>query len=373
MPPKERDGVARATDRFWDEISQGRPGNVTGVDPVDIATIRHLHVHDDRPNPTPAFARRLRAELGQHHAVLVPRSPGPHVLMNDRAANPPVPLSLPEPRTGRQLLWRVVQVGVVLLVVMAGAVAGYLAFAPDGGDDRARIAAPVITVPVPTPTPPAVVDASTLVSFDLPAGSLPSEGYGAIFDHRTMPAQSRATVDDESGLVLRYVLSGAVSVSAAGPMWLRTATGDGAWEELPAGAEVALGPGDAVFFRDAAPITYVNNGAEPVEFIAWMLTDGGGGNSEAPAGWDIGHSTAVHMAVFDRPEAAARVRLRRIELAPADDLYPPAGSLLSQFVYLGVNAEGVTVAPMLGSLPDGGTRNAGRQALTIYQVVLEPQ
>jgi hypothetical protein len=211
-----------------------------------------------------------------------------------------------------------------------------------------------------------------LVQIDLPAASLPTGSFGATFDNRTMPQNSRATEDGDQVFRLRHVLSGNVSVTAAGSARVLRASGDGTWETVAAGASVALGPGDTLFLDSGEAVTYVNDDIEPVEFIAWMMNADSAGNSEAPEGWSIHNNAASHRTMIDGSERAFRLRLRQIELAPGKDLLSPPNALLFQLVFLHVNAEGTPVAPILGQLGDGGQRNAGRQAITFYELVVEP-
>jgi hypothetical protein len=66
------------------------------------------------------------------------------------------------------------------------------------------------------------------------------------------------------------------------------------------------------------------------------------------------------------------LQIGQAELGPSEDLQPPANALIHQFIYMQRNAAGEQVAPIFGNLPDGGTRNMGRQALTIYELIIEP-
>lgn len=374
MTPEQGDNVERATDRFWDEIALSRAGDPLGVDRGDIIAIRYLHDHFAVPGPAPAFAKGLRAELMHAHTPPVSIDSSPPVLPNGRVLQQPRPFPSPTARPALVRRWPYLSLAVAILLLLAGGVAGYRVFGPDGNGSQPAIPAIVAPAATPastaTPSPVAENDA-TLVEIDLPAGSLPRDAYGSTFDHRTMPPSSRTTAQDLGAFQLNYVISGQVTISSDGPLrLLRTA--DRSWHLIPAGTAVTLDAGDSYFLDSDAAVTLVNLRSEPVEFIAWSMTEGGGGNSEAPEGWSVHDNAAIHLAVLDRLDNPTRVQLRRVELSPGEELPPPSSALLYQTVFLGVNAAGETVAPVLGLLADDGQRNAGRQSLTIYELIVEP-
>jgi hypothetical protein len=374
MTPEQSGSVDRAIDRFWDEIALGGAGDPTGVDPVDVTAIRSLHSRNDLPDPTPAFAKRLRAELMHGHAHVASSKPDPVILPNGRFVPPPRPIEMRRSRKGRGHPRGFFPLVAAILLILAGAGAGYRALGPESDDGRTTI--PAVIVPTSTPTPvatPTLVATvtPTVVQIDLPGGMLLPKSFGATFDHRTMPPQSEATTQEDGDFLLRYVVSGHVSVRSESPMRRLRAEEDGRWEEITPGSEVSLGPGDAFVFNGGSPVTFVNSSAEPVEFIAWNMSAGGGGNSVAPNGWKLHANHAVNLAVVDHTNAAVRVQLRQVELTPGEELAPPAGALLYQSVNLTENAAGETVAAFLGQLPGGGLRNAGRQALTIFELIVE--
>lgn len=238
-------------------------------------------------------------------------------------------------------------------------------------------AARVLVAPVteatqpPAPTPPATAG-QTLFMVELPAGALPVAAYGATFDQRTMPGRLESTEASQGPILLRFIVSGEVQAQADATLKVWSVDRAGDWRSVPAETVQTLTAGDAILLRGSARLTWVNTGAEPVEMIAWAMTDLGGGNSTVPPGWRLHDSAAVHMAVLDHPAQETQLVLRRRELAPGAEIGPPPGAWLSQFVALDHNAAGLRVAPMFGRLADGVRRNAGRQDLTSYQVSLGP-
>ncbi len=213
----------------------------------------------------------------------------------------------------------------------------------------------------------------TLVSIDLPAGSLPRESFGATFDNRTMPPNSQATTEDSGVFRLWYVISGRVTVgSPAGPMQVLRGGGTVRGRRSPPEPRSRSTPARALSARRGAGHLRQHErragGVHRLDHDRWR-----GQQQHRPDGWSVLDNAAVHLALLDQPDITTRVRLRPVELAPGSELKPPPGALLYQTVFRGVNAAGETVAPVLGRPAGGGLRNSGRQALTIYEVLVEPK
>jgi hypothetical protein len=211
-----------------------------------------------------------------------------------------------------------------------------------------------------------------LPSIELPASAIPWDRFGITFDHRSMPPQSESEDALNDSLKLRYLLSGSVEAQTDGHMRVLRSTGNGTWEESPPGVPVTLGSGDALFVDDGASITFANRSPDTAEFLAWSLFPGGGGHGDAPAGWTLDYQDYTHILSVPDPGSSVRLQIGQAELGPSEDLQPPANALIHQFIYMQRNAAGEQVAPIFGNLPDGGTRNMGRQALTIYELIIEP-
>ncbi len=115
-----------ALDHLWDRVSCGQDGGTELRDSADLAAIRAIHANTQRPEPSPAFARRLREDL-MHAAPLDTISddlmrPGLH----GRRGGSPLPLLAlvhPFPREQR---WSIslATAALVLLVILGS----YLAF-----------------------------------------------------------------------------------------------------------------------------------------------------------------------------------------------------------------------------------------------------
>lgn len=364
-------------DRYLDALVTGDAG--VASDP-ELATIARRYIAlGQRPAPLGTRARILRRltqpsgsrQNGHHDShdpllrqmVLPPSAPHP--------VPEPGPLHSRVPATDirwHRLAWRSWP---VLLLVLGVIVMAVIWQGPRFLDRERVLMAVEQTAPTPTPNlPPAA--GHVVLAVDLPAGLLPVDGYGVTFDQRTLPPQQESTDVTAGPLLVRFIVAGQVRVQADTDLEVWHADGDGSWNSVPAATPLTLASGDAIALRGAATLTWMNETANPVEMLAWGMTNQGGGNSEVPPGWTLHDNTAVHLAVFEHPEQAEQLTLRRIELAPGEDVGPPPGAWLSQFVALDRNAAGDVVAPMFGKLPDGAKRNAGRQPLTIYQYTLTP-
>lgn len=310
------------------------------------------------PRPNGHDARQ--ESLGRHMVLARPGDvPGPDILWQSTPIEPVRRTLLPRPAWPAFLL---------LLIGLVAVIAWAQSRHPE---ERVLVAPAAEATQTTAPTPP-VTDGQVLFTRDLPSEALPAEAYGATFDQRTMPPQSARTEASSGPLLFRYLLSGQVQVQADGVLEVCSAACAGIWQRVPVNTSQTLSAGDAVVLRGPASLTWANAGAEPVDMIAWAMTDEGGGNSEAPEGWGLHNRAAVHMAVLEHPEQRAQIVLRRRELAPGEETGPVSGAWLSQFIALDHNAAGETVAPMFGKLPGGAKRNVGRQDLTIYQISLAP-
>lgn len=187
-----------------------------------------------------------------------------------------------------------------------------------------------------------------------------------------MPPLSESEDALHDSLKLRYVLAGTIEAQSDGHRRVFRANGDGTWEDAPPGMAVILGPGDALFVDDGALITFVNRETDSVEFLAWSLFPGGGSHGETPDGWHLDYQDYTHIVSLADPASPVRLRIVQTELEPSEDLLGPASALIHMFIYLPRNAAGELVAPILGTLPDGGVRNMGRQPLTMYELLIQP-
>jgi len=246
---------------------------------------------------------------------------------------------------------------------------GSVALGPDGPGRSTVLAAAVASDGTPAP---GVVAEETLLEVALPAEALPhGDAVGGGLVHFTIAAGSRATREPYCcpGLLVEYVLSDAYTVRAEAA--IRVVRADGAVEEVPAGTEVVLGPGDGPVSGHESAVEMANTGDAPVELLSWILIDDSEGEFGGYdlAGWEV-QSFDV-QGPLTVPPGPATLRLRRVELAGDADFPVPAVG--SQFVVLSSEHAAGTPAPRdVGRLEDGTFRNFGRGAVIVHVLNLEP-
>lgn len=214
----------------------------------------------------------------------------------------------------------------------------------------------------------------TLLEVTLPAELLPQgERVTAELDHVTSPPGSTANwqgLDSANWLGLRvhYVLDGTLAVRAEGASEVVRAGEAAMVEDVPAGTEVALGPGDTWIARNELPYEATNTSEAPTDLLLWVLA-----NVEdldafsyvpVPGTWEAHNFVAFPLGV-KVPAGPATLRIRRVELPVKGRVPAPPDGL--QY--------GVTltpaIGPAVGNLPDGRLVNLGRKALTVYVLSLE--
>jgi hypothetical protein len=242
-----------------------------------------------------------------------------------------------------------------LLVLTLGL--GYFALVFGDGSDPDRGPSAI----VPAPTHPAVdmADAETLFSLTLspedvprsPERGISSEGF--VVEPGTTGEWPGTSAICCSGVRIDYVVDGAYTVRADGPIDVRRA--DGREETIPAGTENVLGPGDRMLVPEGTGFTNANNGDVPVHVIGWYVHEGLVDSQRTAGNWS---GNRCHCTLGLPPDAGAlTLEMHRVQLAPGT-LIPAAGS--AQFVI------SLDKSAMLGEQSDGSIRNAGKAEITVY-------
>jgi hypothetical protein len=312
----------KSVDRFWDQIVQGRDGEIDGGDlPLpDVATIRRFHAADDRPEPSPAFARRLWEDLSRASAI--PTVPDPSRRAGANGHMGPVtlvPLVTPTSSTGPRSWATSLATAALVLLTLLGS---YVAF---GGPLRQRweersafIPAVATSQQSPAETPPTHGEFQGVVQDVLPG----STRTGIARDY-LQPGAKVALFSDKSGGIaisstflivetgrLELTAGGAIDVLRAGGGKVTTPVAAGTTVTLEAGDGAVVVPGVAIDLRNPGPdlATAINAGVVPV------------GPGAAAAGYRI--DTLAEL--YDAPiRAPATMRLRQTTIAAGETLPPP--------------------------------------------------
>lgn len=370
----ERDERRRADalDRYWDATLRGempaRPGHLDEATALVVAQLAR------RPASPSLNAAQLRVRQR-----IVATTNASEETMHASSLNLSLPdvgprpacsrvVSLPARRGSYRGSARLALAAAVLLALALG----YVVVEP-GGPSRNR--APVIPAGYShagSPTPAGAAD-ELLLDIVLPAEAFPLGGpIGTGIVRNTIPPGTRSTWEPTCcpGPYVEYVISGGYTVRADAAIRLIHANGTA--DEVPAGTEVVLRPGDALVSRNETAVEVANTGTETVELLTWILVEdpkGMFGGHVLPSWSNFDPDTQTLISPLEGP---ARLRMRRIELAAGAGIPPIATGSLQFRVQLPENAAGTPVASTVGKQLDDTLYNSGSDAVTLYVVTLEP-
>jgi hypothetical protein len=363
--------VADRLDRFLDAVAEGTDGSPNGVPQPEhelADTVRRLSAIDDAPTADPRFADRLLEEIMHTaptmHPPAFPLLP-PLPAVRDRPDLAPARPRVTIPRTR----WASAQLGTAaLLVLTLGAVYFTFIARPQ------RSMMPAVVVPA-TPTMEAQSPSEVAVAPFFEATLLPEElptepplnlqiSHGTIAPGAQV-AFTAGMVRCCSGPTVDHVLSGELTLRSDGPVRVVRAAADGTpgpVEDVPAGTEVALRPGDSVLSRAEFPFTYSNAGAEPVDILSGALTHGFA--TASPTGHEVNNdgSALVDAALVTGPVTfgLAQATLPPDGVLPA----PPPGA-----------ERGIVSWPQIAMLKqssDGSVTNIEKDPVVVYVLNLVP-
>jgi hypothetical protein len=379
MPPEYDEDMDKAVDRFWDQLAQGRPSAAGDLDPADAATIRYLHTFDDRPGPGRDFTQRLREDLmhAHMHAHSIPGLPHPGIrpLPHELARR----RQLAQGQGGRALAWLATAALLLLTLVSA-----YFAFGPPRADRMARLEQPTVAAPALIATPatpaPSPTAEGLLVEFTLPQG-IPGEIIAGMNAY-TIPPGSTGRWEPTSlsatcctGPRLNYIVDGEYTVRSEGPMRLLRGGGTGPPEEIPAGTEIVLGPGDALLSEMGDPFEASNAGATPVVILDGGLFAGNPGTDPIPAEssgrpvW-VYQDQDIMLAPLAVPPGPVALRVQQATLEPGDVRPRPPGAILQLAVTL--ERDSLVLTESASNERPFDVSSFEQEPVTIYALILAP-
>jgi hypothetical protein len=368
--------------RFWDDFVTGRaaPGS-TSLDATASASIRAFQAAAAIPPPETSrqqVTREVRAaieKLGQERPRQVatadvrvdgrsrlnglPADPGPRVQPANRMG------------LAARRRWPVIPLIAAAALLLVGLGIGYVVFGSGFSGDESRTTIPAAVEPAATPSPAPFTEES-LLEITIPAAALPQgEGIAAGLAIFTIPPGNRSTWLPYccDGPLIEYVISGTYTVRAQDP--IEVVRSDGMVEEIPAGAEATLEPGDSLLSRNETLVEDANTGDSPVELLSWVVIEQGNSfNGHQLPGWASGAPDAQFQ--IDLSPAPATLRIKRIEMIGEAIVSAPAdGGMLWFAVPAPVNAAGTPTSERIAKLSNGELINASKETNVAYLLTFE--
>lgn len=371
---------AAALDRYWDHLLGGPAAPPRNVSPQDAATIQAFDELSQQP-PDPAFLARLEDQLMRtaspsFSSVTIPTGtfPAPGLLLGDILGSA-ASSARSHPRQRARSLTALAAVA-ILLIGLTVVSLKQQTIPPRPMHLSAITASPA--------APASATGTETLLV--LPLAGLLQPSVGPISSDRvtssnlfmievephTTAAWGAKHAVIGSGPRIEYVLDGTYHVRAEAPMQIVRASNPGAVENVPAGTEVTLGPGDTRISRNAVAFTATTDDA-PLHLLLGFLTIDKPYTEPIPLGWHIPDGVWDSIDFPDMTWSkspsdlgAFQLRLQRVVLDPDADyaLTAPAIGHMAIPDHAG--------APFVRT-GDGTIRNLGDDPLTSYVLTLEPQ
>ena len=279
-------------DRLSDHLDAVVSGEATRSHDLDLsigATVERFFAADDAPGPPPGLGDHLWQELMNHTASveLVPHIP---VLPPDRNGRAPLrPQHIAPPNCGPSPLAYLATAALLLLTLAVGFAAIWQGLQTREGDPAYRP-----TLIRALEAVPGDVGEELLVQTSFTVEELPAGAVETIFYRVTLPPGATllslmgpfCVPHPElftSGVGVEVVQSGAYTLRLDAPIRIRRDGSSRPEEEIPAGVEVALGPGDTAIYPDYSTLGTIRNaGAEPLVVVGVAIVDAEGSGLPTP-------------------------------------------------------------------------------------------
>jgi hypothetical protein len=220
-----------------------------------------------------------------------------------------------------------------------------------------------------------------LLEVDLAPDLLPrGEQITSELIYVTSPPESSTTWQglgrvDWRGVRVHHVLDGSITMRAEGDAQVLRAGVAAAPEDVPAGSEVLLGPGDTWIARNETPFEATNTTAEPTHLLMWVLANIAEANTTyiylEPVPWTIESADPAPPGI-ELPEGPVTLRIKVLEL-PVKGRLPAAPGTIQHGVRPPRDAAGKPILdPSLGTQSNRTLVNLGRKPLTVYVLTLDP-
>jgi hypothetical protein len=324
MPADRREELE--IDRVWNDLVMGRPGALgDALDPSAVEVMRAFQAMAATPPPATsrghvdqtvlaaiertASERRQEATVNQLGSLAL----SPSSFGRNGAAESVLHRTI---EVRRRIGWSgmATQVATAALVLLT-LVASIAVFRSRGGDQEERH----LVAPVASPIATAADGSELLFTTRLDPDTLAEQIDVDIARGRISPGGSAELVAGDhwtefSGVAVEYVLAGQLTLRSQAPIQVTRAGADRV-EEIPAGAETVLDPGDAAVMAFDQPRTYGNSGDGPVELLQAKVAAAGWNPPVALSG--IQDLTGIESGPFPSAELPAgplELSLRQVTL-----------------------------------------------------------
>lgn len=284
---------------YWDALVFGYEAADAGLDPDLAETIRRFQA--SRETPPPGARERVWLGLSRHGNAespfaasrSLPRpepSPAPTTNPNGhRPVSTRAGREAPRPRTFARWMMTLLPTAAILLLTLA---LGFSALWPGAFPPESSARQPPALVRAIDEAPGGgvaeLLAETTFTSEELPAGDTQVIFYritlppGVDLPYLAGPFCALRSERATSGAGTEFVQSGSYGLLVDNPLRVRRA-GSSVEEEIPAGTEVVLGPGDAAIYPDYTVEGMIRNvGDEPMEIIGVAIVSLEGWGSPAP-------------------------------------------------------------------------------------------
>lgn len=169
------------------------------------------------------------------------------------------------------------------------------------------------------------------------------------------------------GVMVDQVLEGTERIVSDAPATVYREGSPDRPEEIPAGQEVTLEPGDGIVRRAEAGWTVVNGGTAPLRLLHAVLNENG--TPPPPPGWSW-KDYQFARPIPEGPAGEVKVELREVELKPGETLPAPAPGA-SQAAVQDFADERTRTVPLVPN-PDGSARYLGTKDASVFVLTVSP-
>ena len=282
-------GTADRLSDHLDAVVSGGAIRSQSLDPSIGATVERFFAADDAPSPPPGLANHLWQELMDHTASVefVPYFPA---LQSERNSRDPLRLQhIAPPNHGPSALAYLATAALLLLTLAVGFAAVWPGLQMKEGDPVHRPALIRALEAVPGDVGEDLLVQTSFAVEELPAGAVETIFYrvtlppGTALPSLMGPYCVQRPELFTSGVGAEVVQSGTYALRLDAPIRIRRDGSSRPVEEIPAGVEVTLDPGDTAIYPDYSTLGTIRNaGTEPLVVVGVAIVDAEGSGIPTP-------------------------------------------------------------------------------------------